>query len=306
MKRGVFKTKGVCSPEIHFAVDGEVLREVNFMGGGCPGQAELVSRLLPGHGVDEVLELTEGIVCRNDTSCPAQLAEALVKMRRGELAEPLPVLRLEGPVGSVAVIAHVDGRPQVLHQALEKAGSLGAECVILLGDAVSPDRSPDDNRVVLDMIEERDVKVLRGEQDQLMAQGAGDMDPADRQRLRDLPVLVDFMVGEHRAAGFYGGYLMELPGFSEAGLYSLEIITVCQLSLYLEDQAVIPAVETMAGEMAAQAVLFAHTRKWNRADLGGRQFFNIGPVRDDLPDGGQSARVCLLEAGEKHIAASFS
>lgn len=306
MKRGVFKTKGVCSPEIHFVVDGEVLREVKFMGGGCPGQAELVSRLLPGHRVDEVLELTQGIVCRNDTSCPAQLAEALERMRRGELAEPLPVLSLEEPLGSAAVIAHVDGRPQVLRQALKKAASLGAECLILLGDAVSPERSPDDNRAVLDLIEERGVKALRGEQDQLMAKGTGDLEPADRQRLGDLPVLADFMVGKHRTAGFYGGYLMDLPGFSEAGLYSLEIITVCQLSLYLEDQAVIPAVETMAGEMAAQAVLFAHTRKWNRADLGGRQFFNVGPVRDGLPDGGQSARVCLLEAGEKHIAASFS
>jgi hypothetical protein len=45
-ERFVYQTKGVCPPEIHFQTQGDLLKEVRFIGGGCPGNAKLVSRML--------------------------------------------------------------------------------------------------------------------------------------------------------------------------------------------------------------------------------------------------------------------
>ena len=45
-QRYIFKTKGVCAPEIHFQVDRGALSEIRFVGGGCPGHAGFVSQLL--------------------------------------------------------------------------------------------------------------------------------------------------------------------------------------------------------------------------------------------------------------------
>ena len=51
-RRFVFQTQGVCPPEIHFTLVDGTLQEVRFVGGGCPGNALLVSRLLSGRPVD--------------------------------------------------------------------------------------------------------------------------------------------------------------------------------------------------------------------------------------------------------------
>lgn len=45
--------------------------------GGCPGNTQGVARLVIGRSVKEVIPLLKGIVCRNGTSCPDQLAQAL-------------------------------------------------------------------------------------------------------------------------------------------------------------------------------------------------------------------------------------
>lgn len=71
-----FKTSGVCSRTIEFEVDGDTLVNVKF-NGGCAGNTQGVARLAKGRKVDEVIELLEGTLCRNGTSCPDQLAKAL-------------------------------------------------------------------------------------------------------------------------------------------------------------------------------------------------------------------------------------
>lgn len=45
--------------------------------GGCPGNTQGVARLVVGRNVQEVIPLLKGILCRNGTSCPDQLAQAL-------------------------------------------------------------------------------------------------------------------------------------------------------------------------------------------------------------------------------------
>ncbi len=72
-----YSTKGTCSRQIIFDVDEEnKVRNVKFIG-GCSGNLQGVAKLVEGRPVDEVRTLLRGIKCRNNTSCPDQLSQAL-------------------------------------------------------------------------------------------------------------------------------------------------------------------------------------------------------------------------------------
>ena len=53
-----------------------VVTKCEFVG-GFPGNTQGVAKLVVGHKVEEIVTLLKGIQCRNGTSCPDQLAQAL-------------------------------------------------------------------------------------------------------------------------------------------------------------------------------------------------------------------------------------
>ncbi len=72
-----YKTSGVCSQNILIKVEGDIIEEVQFIG-GCPGNLQGIGKLVKGKKLDEVAELLSGISCGGKpTSCPDQLARAL-------------------------------------------------------------------------------------------------------------------------------------------------------------------------------------------------------------------------------------
>ena len=71
-----YKTRGTCSRKIHVVVENGIIESCSFEG-GCTGNLQGVSALVKGMKVDEVIARCEGIQCRNGTSCPDQLAQAL-------------------------------------------------------------------------------------------------------------------------------------------------------------------------------------------------------------------------------------
>ena len=72
-----YRPRGVCSQLIHFELDGDVVKNVQFLG-GCNGNLKGISSLVNGMKVDDVIARLEGIRCGNKmTSCPDQLACAL-------------------------------------------------------------------------------------------------------------------------------------------------------------------------------------------------------------------------------------
>lgn len=76
----VYKTKGVCSREIHIEVEDNIVKSVEFVG-GCDGNTSGISKLVAGMPVDEVIKKLEGVTCGfKSTSCPDQLAQALKSM----------------------------------------------------------------------------------------------------------------------------------------------------------------------------------------------------------------------------------
>ncbi len=73
----IYKTKGVCSREIHVELDGNVIKSVKFVG-GCHGNTQGVAALATGMTVEDYISRCSGIKCGyKDSSCPDQLAIAV-------------------------------------------------------------------------------------------------------------------------------------------------------------------------------------------------------------------------------------
>ena len=72
-----YSTRGTCAKQIIFDLDAEgKIRNVKFIG-GCSGNLQGISKLVEGRMPDEVVPLLRGIRCKQNTSCPDQLAQAL-------------------------------------------------------------------------------------------------------------------------------------------------------------------------------------------------------------------------------------
>lgn len=82
----VYKTRNVCSREIHFDVKDHKLTNVEYIG-GCSGNTRGLARLLEGMDISEVIERLDGVHCGpRPTSCPDQLAQALKAYEQGTLS----------------------------------------------------------------------------------------------------------------------------------------------------------------------------------------------------------------------------
>lgn len=78
-----YKTKGTCSAVISFDIDGDVVTNINFLG-GCPGNLNAIAKLLEGQTVDYIEKKLAGNQCGNrGTSCADQLAKAVREAYEG-------------------------------------------------------------------------------------------------------------------------------------------------------------------------------------------------------------------------------
>ena len=82
-----YTTKGTCSRAIVFEVDeNNKLHNVRFIN-GCSGNLQGISKLVEGKDIDEVVTLLQGIRCRGNTSCPDQLAQAMLEYKANQSAQ---------------------------------------------------------------------------------------------------------------------------------------------------------------------------------------------------------------------------
>lgn len=76
-----YNTKGTCSIKIDFDIIDSKVHNVVFLG-GCNGNLKGISSLVEGMKVEDVIAKCEGIKCGfKPTSCPDQLAKALMQVR---------------------------------------------------------------------------------------------------------------------------------------------------------------------------------------------------------------------------------
>ena len=72
-----YKTRMVCSTEINFTLDGDVVKNVSFRG-GCNGNLKAIGRLLEGRDAAESADILRGNQCGfKGTSCADQLSKAI-------------------------------------------------------------------------------------------------------------------------------------------------------------------------------------------------------------------------------------
>ena len=72
-----YRTNGTCSREISFDLEGNIVKNVSFVG-GCNGNLKGICALVEGATAEEIIQRCGGICCgMKQTSCPDQLARAL-------------------------------------------------------------------------------------------------------------------------------------------------------------------------------------------------------------------------------------
>lgn len=72
-----YKTVNTCSQLISFDIEGNIIRNIEFVG-GCNGNLKAISKLLEGSTVEEIEDKLLGNTCgRRPTSCADQLAIAV-------------------------------------------------------------------------------------------------------------------------------------------------------------------------------------------------------------------------------------
>ena len=72
-----YKPKGVCSQLMNVKIEEGVIQEIQVLG-GCSGNLQGISKLLPGMKAEDAISRMAGLKCGyKATSCPDQLARAL-------------------------------------------------------------------------------------------------------------------------------------------------------------------------------------------------------------------------------------
>lgn len=72
-----YTPQGVCSAQIDFEIDGDIVKNIRFTR-GCNGNTQGIAKLAEGMRVEDVIARLKGLNCNGrGTSCPDQLARAL-------------------------------------------------------------------------------------------------------------------------------------------------------------------------------------------------------------------------------------
>ena len=72
-----YKTKGTCSTQIDLEIQDGIITQCRFTK-GCRGNTEGLSKLVIGQRADDIAKKLLGTACQGDTSCPDQLAKAIM------------------------------------------------------------------------------------------------------------------------------------------------------------------------------------------------------------------------------------
>lgn len=79
-----YKTNGTCAKLLQVDVDDGIIQDVKFVG-GCQGGLRGIATLVKGMRVEEAIDKLKGIQCgTRGTSCPDQLANALMQTLQKE------------------------------------------------------------------------------------------------------------------------------------------------------------------------------------------------------------------------------
>ncbi|MDO9109464.1 MAG: TSCPD domain-containing protein [Desulfatirhabdiaceae bacterium] len=282
----VFHTQGVCPPEIHFRLSGEdTVHQVRFVGGGCPGNALLVSRFVDGKPMNAIIEYLSGIECRNATSCPDQLARAFAAVKNGDLqpAATFKVAEDAVPRDRICFLGNLDGNHHVLSALLHAVKDEHVHAIYSVGNLTGLSEQNDN---VVSMISKHKIQAIAGHLDWQYAQEkeavtAAPLSLKNRDILLRLPQVRAFQIGDQKGMAFYGRYIQDLRGYSDFTPFALEMNMVCDLTRFMKDESVFPALEAMTPQFSVRLVVFSESGEWNHYDVGGVKFLGIGNANEN-------------------------
>jgi uncharacterized protein (TIGR03905 family) len=281
----IYHARGVCPPEIHFKIDDGKIKDLRFVGGGCQGNAQLISRLLEDKPLAEVMRYIEGIDCRNETSCPAELACAIQAVQNGTLdtAESFKVQQEDLPWRSFALIGNLSGDNEILEIVLGHIQNRDVDAILCLGNLTG---SSPLNRELLKTIRREKIIALQGENDWHLSNNREPADgPKIESRLRDwllqLPQVLSFKLNSRTGIAFFGDYIQSLAGYSDFEPFALEMNMVCGLTHFMQDKTVFPALEAMIPQFQADIIVFSQMRTWGHWHVGGKDFISVGAALDE-------------------------
>ena len=79
-----YKPVGVCSSKIKLLIEGDILKDLEVIG-GCPGNLQGIKTLVKGMKLTDIKSKLKGIKCGfKNTSCPDQIANAIDKYLEGK------------------------------------------------------------------------------------------------------------------------------------------------------------------------------------------------------------------------------
>ncbi len=284
--RYIFRTQGICPPEIHFQIKEGILTEVDFRGGGCPGNAQLVSRLIKDRAVAEIRPWLKDIHCQNQTSCPDQLDRALGAALDGTLL-PAQSFRLAADLWErkrVALVGNLAGRLEIWETLRAELKKKKVEAVYCLGNQTGP--SVENGPLLKALRKDKKVMTIQGEEDwryarKLGASPGGTLSPKDRDYLESMAQVLSIQLGTKKGMAFYGGFIQGLPGYSDYEPFALEINLVGNLTQFMEDESVFPALEAMTPQFRSGIVIFGQRKKWGYWQVGGVDFISVGSAYED-------------------------
>ena len=283
-KRFIYPTRGVCPPEIHFKLDNGNLAEIRFVGGGCPGNAQLAARLLEGKPLAEALEYLVGIDCRNGTSCPDQLAAAVTAAKNGNLkpAESFRVYTDPSNRLKIGLISSIEGNSAILQKLIQHMPAGEIDTCYCLGNLTGDSAH---NKDLIQKIRKHKIIAVQGENDWCYARGQEKksmppLEHKDRDWLLRLPQVLSFQMKQKRGIVFFGDYIQSLPDYSDFEPFALEMNMVCGLTHFMQDETVFPALEAMIPQFRADIIIFSQLKKWGHWHIAGKDFISLGPASD--------------------------
>lgn len=299
MMKKRFRPTGVCPKEIHMDTEGGILKELNFLGGGCPGNAQLVSKLLQGRSISELIPLLKGIPCREGTSCPDQVAKALeIELTVGLPAAESSILAVQESWERIGVFSGIHGDSKTLKKVLGQLSDKKMDRLICLGGLMGSESSHEE---IVSLLAKSEVILLQDPSE--LKINSHKKNPAnDEEFLCQLPALLEFRLGELRGVAFHGGTMEEIPGYSEYDKYGADLNSIIYLTNYLRDDYVSQAFETLAKQFWAHLYVFNNTEEPLYKTLQNRHFVNVGEIN---PAKGRNGSYAILEARGDQLTVEF-
>jgi uncharacterized protein (TIGR03905 family) len=294
-----FKPTGICPKEIHLDIEGGILKELSFLGGGCRGNSYLICKILQGRRIEELIPLLKGIPCREGTSCPDQLAKALeLDQKEGLPSAEMNILTVEERWERIGVFSGVRGDLQNLKKVLEQVSSKKFDRLICLGGLMREKFFPEE--IIFQLVKAK-VILLQDPSD-LRVGHHKEVSKPGKEFLSQLPTLLEFRLGKLRGIAFHGGAMEEIPGYSEYGKYGADINAIVYLSNYLRDDHVSPAFETLAKQFWANLYVFNDTDEPSYKILPNRHFVNVGKIN---PVEGNKRSYAIIQAKGDQLVVEF-